>query len=764
MLVFDWLGMKTGFPLWVSWQLNKDWKEDVESTFEGFAETRKELLLSWASDNWTLMERLRAEVEAALKPELPHSQEPLKMPIASKSSKGSASVEHSVTVQKARIEALLRSTYNRATDMTELFYLDRDGSVAATTHESHLGEKYGADSILHEAMQYAGEGIEGRNCLFGPYRDPVTLRLGARTSSFHDAVTLLFVAPVKQSGDIAGFVCGRVPNDCLGDLIQRESGHIYPDSGDNYLFMAEPVLNKRIKPGTALSRSRFEDHTFTHGENLKDGVKTEWGMVTVKEHTELELLFTDPATGELHPGVANTIRNGSNCFVEFPGYSDYRHIPVIGKGVTFRLPHCPDKWGMMCEGDLEEVYRLRSLKYRQRRLHVLTTITASALLAILVTFVAMQAPVWAIGLAAGGFNLLFGLGVIGFFKKKEDHRVVTHIRDVTRFIRMNAEGKGDLTKRLPLGSFDNDEVKDMAKWLNNMMDSLEGIMLQVRAAASDVTASQRALNDSANATSRSTGRVSGQISEMIGSIRLQLKDIDMAKETADTMRETLLRLEEQAAGQIVMAQKEVERIGDKMGHISSKVGETNQTIRSFMATVQDIQNVLQVIEQISSQTNLLALNASIEAARVGEQGRGFAVVASEIRKLASSTKESTEEVHAITQKIYREAERAYASMDEGTQVVEEGNQYVAAARATLSAAHTQDARKSEVVDAVVQLLENIALVSRENRKVSGEVESRMNELIDEMKNVQQTSQNVEWITTLMHQMVGQFKLTESRIR
>src|SRR5690606_9117373 len=117
--------------------------------------------------------------------------------------------------------------------------------------------------------------------------------------------------------------------------------------------------------------------------------------------------------------------------------------------------------------------------------------------------------------------------------------------------------------------------------------------------------------------------------------------------------------------------------GDKMKHISDKVGETNRTIHTFMDTVQDIQSVLQVIEQISSQTNLLALNASIEAARVGEQGKGFAVVASEIRKLATMTKESTQEVHAITHNIYAEASKAFASMEEGTRVVEEGNQLVA---------------------------------------------------------------------------------------
>ena len=31
--------------------------------------------------------------------------------------------------------------------------------------------------------------------------------------------------------------------------------------------------------------------------------------------------------------------------------------------MTFSLPGSPDRWGMMCEADLEEVYRYRSLSY-----------------------------------------------------------------------------------------------------------------------------------------------------------------------------------------------------------------------------------------------------------------------------------------------------------------------------------------------------------------------------------------------------------------
>ncbi|GER66542.1 hypothetical protein [Weizmannia acidilactici] len=152
------------------------------------------------------------------------------------------------------------------------------------------------------------------------------MKIGPSTSKFHDEITLLFILPLMENGKWKGALCGRVPNDVLGDLIQRESGHVYPDSGDNYIFMAKSNLNPDIVPGTALSSSRFEDLTFTHGDNLKDGVRTPYGTVKMKNHTELELIFTDPATGELHPGVMNTIRNGSNLFVTFPGYPDYRHI------------------------------------------------------------------------------------------------------------------------------------------------------------------------------------------------------------------------------------------------------------------------------------------------------------------------------------------------------------------------------------------------------------------------------------------------------
>ena len=107
--------------------------------------------------------------------------------------------------------------------------------------------------------------------------DPRTLNVGASSSSFHDQVTLMFYVPFSRDEGTQQFLCGRVPNDVIGDIIQREAGHIYSESGDNYIFMVDSIHDPQIQPGVALSRSRFEDNTFSHGENLKQGIQN-FGM------------------------------------------------------------------------------------------------------------------------------------------------------------------------------------------------------------------------------------------------------------------------------------------------------------------------------------------------------------------------------------------------------------------------------------------------------------------------------------------------------
>ncbi|MFO0522226.1 MAG: hypothetical protein ACK515_17685 [bacterium] len=227
---------------------------------------------------------------------------------------GEAAAGIAAASQGAPDPALLQAALDARPDICELAYVAPGGRILVSTCRQRIGTPDDQPRALAAGLCAP--------LLHRPYVDDRTQALGATTSRFHDAVTLMFRQPVVRDGRMLGCLRARVPNDVLSDLIQREAGNVFPDSGDNYLFMAESRFDPSIRPRTALSRWRFEDRTFTGGDNLRDGVRTRWGTVRVVAHSESELVFDDPATGTLHPGVQESIRQGSNLFAAYPGCPD----------------------------------------------------------------------------------------------------------------------------------------------------------------------------------------------------------------------------------------------------------------------------------------------------------------------------------------------------------------------------------------------------------------------------------------------------------
>jgi methyl-accepting chemotaxis protein len=110
---------------------------------------------------------------------------------------------------------------------------------------------------------------------------------------------------------------------------------------------------------------------------------------------------------------------------------------------------------------------------------------------------------------------------------------------------------------------------------------------------------------------------------------------------------------------------------------SNNTKSLNLIFKSFTTNINSlevlnnkIKELVAINDKISFQTNLLSINAKIEASRAGEDGKGFAIVADEVKKLAASSKNSTEEIgkkiHAIsevTSEIKNENEKLSAFTD-----------------------------------------------------------------------------------------------------
>jgi methyl-accepting chemotaxis protein len=700
---------KTG-KLSMGWAtfLNRDLGPSLEQAFEGFAHTRVRLLQQWAEDSWQQIASLAGEIQAS---------------------------------QANSIRSLLVEKQALARDFSELFLVSPDGVVQESTQPTRVG----ARDLPRQALAV---GLTAP-FLHGPYADPATRTLPPSTSRFHDAVTLMFYYPLSRDGQLLGALCGRVPNDVVGDLIQREAGHIFKDSGDNYLFMVRSVFDRSIQPGTALSRSRFEDATFSLGDNLKQGVRTDFGVVRVKEHTELELLFNDPATGQLHPGVRETIRNGQNLYVNYPGYADYRHIPVIGKGITFSLPHSSDTWGMMCEADLEEAYRYRGFGFKLQRLFLLLTLAAFALgEGIRHAAGLMPLP----GLLSGLIDalatpLMLLLGGVLF------HRIgiapmARRLHQMSYVLRSIAEGGGDLSQRLPPAqAHQNDELSVLSQWTNSFIDNLEQIIRRVIQTNQEIGKSNTTLQLKSRETAQASANMAEEMRATEASLRDQAEEISAASQKVEAMRNAVAKVAEDTRLQLQSVQAH-------STDILRSVGNATQTIRDLETSTAQVGQIGTAISDIANQTNLLALNAAIEAARAGEAGRGFAVVADEVKKLAERTALATREIATMIDGIQQRAQHAAGSMDSGMLELEEGLR-IAAEAAT---------EKREVQDILTHLFETIdaleaATLANGSRieRIAAAAESLRHSVDDSGRSTALTSGAANSLDKLM----SQFKVSSS---
>ncbi|MDX1816266.1 MAG: methyl-accepting chemotaxis protein [Marinobacter sp.] len=677
--------------------LNRSMYGTNEHIFESIARTRRDALIGWAEDKWSFLEvlgqRLTGQTDEV-------------------------------------VSELLGATAARLREISELFVIDQDGRVLV----SSVPTREGRQDLPPKAV---ARGLEQR-FLHGPHIDTVTADLGPTTSRFHDAVTLMFYQPVTLSQDRPAALCARIPNDVMSDIIQREAGHVFEESGDNYIFMIESRFDGNVLPGTALSRSRFEDATFSHGDNLKDGIRTGFGTVRVREHTEFEIRFTDPATGQLHPGVRETIARGENLYVKYPGYSDYRHIPVIGKGVTFSLPGSPDRWGMMCEGDLEEVYRRRSIAWRlTSRLALLgvfawTVSFASAL---------YELPVW----QQGSLNAVALMLMVLAFRATGVRQVSEQLGTMADVIRNIAEGGGNLRQRLDLSKTRRDETGDLARWINSFIDSLDGMIGQVLTLASDSRAASDQLMAQNRLADERIREVLGHIEHMVDGASAQENEIRNASTTAHEMRSGMEEVVQRAREQFA-------RVSQETQSIRGVITRSAEGIQAANDRTEEISKTALVINDIAAQTNLLALNAAIEAARAGESGRGFAVVADEVRQLASRTAQATEEISERLARVQEETRKAVSTMEAGMSEMEDRLQQAEAAADN----------NSELHHMVEKLFRAISGIEQTNQQQSvqtagvSESASVMNGVIEQLSS---SSERTQVAANKLQRLTGQFQVS-----
>ncbi len=105
-----------------------------------------------------------------------------------------------------------------------------------------------------------------------------------------------------------------------------------------------------------------------------------------------------------------------------------------------------------------------------------------------------------------------------------------------------------------------------------------------------------------------------------------------------------------------MAKKGQENVGKILEMVTKMVkivDITQKSIHDLNMATRKVEGVIQVIDKIANQTRLLALNASIEAARLKGRESGFLMVANEVKKLATMTQVSVQNITTTVREIKR---------------------------------------------------------------------------------------------------------------
>ena len=317
--------------------------------------------------------------------------------------------------------------------------------------------------------------------------------------------------------------------------------------------------------------------------------------------------------------------------------------------------------------------------------------------------------------------------------------------------RMTSLSQGDLTVVAKVSSGVTGSIADV---FNYTIESLRGLVTQINGTSEQLNAYAQQANQTAENLLAASQEQSDEVTDAsvaintitenvkrvadytVNSAHVAKKSLEISRQGADTVRETL----------------------DGMHAIREQVQVTAKRIKRLSESSQEVSHISQLMNDIAEQTQVLALNASIQMTSVGDAGKGFGGVAEEVQMLAKKAAATSRKADVLVRTMQSDTQETVTSMEETITHVVQGTTAAENAGKALEEVESESAR-------IAKLMANIAKVTKDQEDLALRSKDKMLSIqelnLQAFERVNETTEMINNLTSASNELqvsVYRFKL------
>ncbi|MBP3665403.1 MAG: methyl-accepting chemotaxis protein, partial [Tyzzerella sp.] len=301
------------------------------------------------------------------------------------------------------------------------------------------------------------------------------------------------------------------------------------------------------------------------------------------------------------------------------------------------------------------------------------------------------------GLVGGGISLSMNNSINYFIRKLE------------------SVAKGNIGTKFNVKT--KDEFAQLALHMNEMLESVSGLLTDARDVSSEVSLSVQKVTDSSESISDSANHISRAMEEIEDGLSMQAEDTVAGVNKMESLADQIEAVEQETREIREIADSAKTSIGDsvsQMAELQEKAQETTTITGQVISNIEKLNDqtrsigtIIDTIADIAEETTLLSLNASIEAARAGDAGRGFQVVADSIKKLADQSVGAADQIRTIVENIDKETKVVVDNASKAGEIIQRQADVVTETKVSFDAMSKEVARLLDKVNLIIDSMEKI---------------------------------------------------------